>query len=426
MFRKFLTELLRETLSFTRARQANMGLMLAGAAPLLLGGGALALDFAQGISVRGALQSAADSAALAATRELQLRSTSEMTVSSIVHEYVAQNLDENIEVLQLSSAILDEREGVRVELSGSMPTILGGFLGGGRLAPSVVAVARLSNGDPLCALALEERAPQAINLVNRARVIAPNCAVVSNSTNPRGIVADNNSEINAAMICSAGGANGRGSNFDPQPITDCPAIDDPLAGREEPDARGCDRLLLLQVVGRQRLQPGVYCGGITVLPGATAELDPGIYVIKNGPLLVMNGGTLRGQHTGFYFVGDLSVMNFADRSNIDLTAPRDGPMAGFLFFANRVLLTGDLNLRHFVINSNNARNLLGTIYLRDGVLDVDADRPIADRSAYTVIVARRINVRSGPDLVLNANYDETDVPVPSGVGPRPPEAFLAR
>lgn len=162
-----------------------------------------------------------------------------------------------------------------------------------------------------------------------------------------------------------------------------------------------------------------------VLPGATARLDPGVYVMKNGPLMVMGHASLIGQHTGFYFVGDLSNMTFAPGSNIDLSAPKDGPMAGFLFFANRVMLTGNLNLRHFYISSDNARNLLGTIYLRDGVLDVDANRPIADRSAYTVIVARRISVRSGPDLVLNTDYDVTDVPVPDGVGPRPPSAFLA-
>ena len=42
---------------------------------------------------------------------------------------------------------------------------------------------------------------------------------------------------------------------------------------------------------------------------------------------------------------------------------------------------------------------------------------IADQSAYTVIVARTIELQSGPNLVLNANYGATNVPVPQGVGP---------
>jgi hypothetical protein len=154
------------------------------------------------------------------------------------------------------------------------------------------------------------------------------------------------------------------------------------------------------------------------------RLRPGIYVMKNGPLLVLNRASLIGEHVGFYFVGDLSSMTLAAQSHIDLTAPRDGPMAGFLFFANRVLLTGDLNLRRFRVESDDARTLLGTIYLRDGVFEAASNRPIADRSSSTVIVARRIEVSSGPDLVLNADYDRTDVPVPNGVGPRAPSAFL--
>lgn len=426
MRRKFLTRLSRLARAFARARAGNMALVFAGAAPVLLGCGALALDFSNAFSARSSLQAAADAAALAATRELQLRSTSETTVRSIVEEYVRQHIDSDVRITTLASVILPNREGVRVDLSAHTPSIMGQLINPDGFSPSVTSIARLSSGAPLCALALEERQQDAIHLVNQARVLAPNCAVVSNSTSERGIATDNNSELVATQICSAGGAAGMASNFTPQPVEDCPPIEDPLASRPEPNAGGCTRTLTLQVLGSQRLRPGVYCGGITVLPGATARLDPGIYVIKNGPLMVMGNGTLTGQNTGFYFVGDLSVMNFAQGSNINLTAPKDGPMAGFLFFANRVLLTGNLNLRHFVINSDNARNLLGTIYLRDGVLDVDANRPIADRSAYTVIVARRISVRSGPDLVLNTNYEGTDVPVPEGVGPRNSSAYLAQ
>ena len=162
-----------------------------------------------------------------------------------------------------------------------------------------------------------------------------------------------------------------------------------------------------------------------MLPGATARLNPGVYVIRNGPLLVLNDGALIGEHVGFYFDGDLAMMRLDPRSRIDLTAPRDGDMAGFLFFSSRAALGGALNLRRFRIGSDDARTLLGTIYLRDGVLEVDARRPVADRSAYTVIVARRVEVSAGPDLVLNADYDSTDIPVPNGVGPREGQAFLS-
>lgn len=410
---------------FARARRGNIALAAAGAAPILLGCAALALDSATAWSGRQSLQAAADGAALAAATELPLRSTSQATVTAIVDAYVRENVDGKVEITSIDSAILDNRGGVRVRLSGHVDSIFGSMFRGEGYSPTAESVARLASGAPLCALALEERQQRGIYLERQARILAPNCAVVSNSTNPRGIVAQDRTELQATMICSAGGAGGSRSNYSPAPITDCPAIPDPLSQREEPASGGCTHLLALSVVGERTLSPGVYCGGLTILPGATARLRPGVYVMKNGPLLVMNGGTLVGEHVGFYFVGDLSTMTLQARSRIDLTAPTSGPMAGFLFFANRVLLTANLNLRRFRIESDDARTLLGTIYLRDGILEVASNQPIADRSAYTVVVARRIEVSAGPDLVLNTDYDSTDVPVPDGVGPRQARAFLA-
>jgi Flp pilus assembly protein TadG len=39
---------------------------------------------------------------------------------------------------------------------------------------------------------------------------------------------------------------------------------------------------------------------------------------------------------------------------------------------------------------------------------------VADQSAYTVIV-RRVQLKQAPNLVLNANYHQTDVPLPEGL-----------
>ncbi len=48
---------------------------------------------------------------------------------------------------------------------------------------------------------------------------------------------------------------------------------------------------------------------------------------------------------------------------------------------------------------------------------IDAKKPVADQSAYTVVVAQQVNLYEGPNLYLNANYEGTSVPVPKGVGP---------
>ncbi len=39
----------------------------------------------------------------------------------------------------------------------------------------------------------------------------------------------------------------------------------------------------------------------------------------------------------------------------------------------------------------------------------------AANSAYTAIVARTLEVEDGPTVVLNTDYDLTNVPVPEGI-----------
>ncbi|TGE00321.1 hypothetical protein EU555_10590, partial [Methylobacterium nonmethylotrophicum] len=80
--------------------------------------------------------------------------------------------------------------------------------------------------------------------------------------------------------------------------------------------------------------------------------------------------------------------------------------------------------RQYRIISDNARTMLGTIYLPAGRLIIDSSKPVADQSAYTVIVARLINLYEGPNLYLNANYGATSVPVPDGFGPKAGTAAL--
>jgi hypothetical protein len=59
--------------------------------------------------------------------------------------------------------------------------------------------------------------------------------------------------------------------------------------------------------------------------------------------------------------------------------------------------------------------LTGTIYLPKGNLLVDPTANVAEKSAYTAIIAKRLVVENGPSLVLNTNYGATKVPVPDGI-----------
>ena len=239
----------RRLKSFGRARRGNMGLLVAAAVPVLFGLAGLTVDFTNGHRARAALQQAADGAALATASELRLRSTSNFAVDAAAAGYVRNNMPDGAVLRDVNATIMENRSGVEVEASASFSSLMGSMFRQEDYVVSVRAVARMSGGTPLCMLALEERQGRAIYLEKDARVLAPDCAVVSNSLNERSIVSRDRAQLNAAMVCAAGGVVGDSANFEHEALTDCPAIPDPLAGRPEPAAGGCDHLLVVEVAG---------------------------------------------------------------------------------------------------------------------------------------------------------------------------------
>jgi hypothetical protein len=351
-----------------------------------------------------------------------------------------------------------------------VPLSFGKLLNMPTVEVGVSSTAKLAGTTRLCLLSLAPLAAGAFRLEAASRVTATDCSLYSNSKDPGGIQAENSSVAKALSTCSAGGYTGSSFNFTPPPATGCPPLRDPLADRLPPPVEGCLPLIKLvdSIVGqlvpvdtryganvvskRATLRPGTYCGGLHLTKGADVTLMPGVYVMKDGPLVVDQNSTLNGTGVGFYFTGLTTGLLFDQKSTINLTAPKDGPMAGLLLQEDRTPLSalgalvgsvltllpldgkgkakpppgGTLLTREYRIISDNARTLLGTIYLPQGRLVIDSSKPVADQSAYTVIVARMINLYDGPDLMLNARYGSTEVPVPTGVGPSSADTQLTQ
>ena len=216
--------------------------------------------------------------------------------------------------------------------------------------------------------------------------------------------------MTASIICSRGGKEGSKGNFNPEPMIDCPAFDDPLAGRPEPTVGDCGKSKKTVVDVDGQLGPGVHCEGLIVENGARLELLPGIHIFKDGQLEVKDGASLIGKGVGLFFTGNGATLKFDRESTISLEAPETGVMAGLLIFSAR-----NLAKAKFEILSNNARTLLGTIYLPKSELHIEAEKPIADESAYTAIVVDTMRLYGGPHLTLNTRFHATTVPVPGSI-----------
>jgi hypothetical protein len=169
------------------------------------------------------------------------------------------------------------------------------------------------------------------------------------------------------------------------------------------------------------LAPGIHCGNLTVRKQAVVELLPGEHYFINGHLMLMENSQLIGTNVVLVF-DDKSNFTFQDGSQISLQG-RQGKSA----LAGFVIATTRSNTQTFTISSDAARQLLGTIYVPSATLAVSGtNNQVADQSAWTVVVAKAITLAGSPNLVINANYAGSTVPVPGGVGPRSGRVTLTR
>ncbi len=398
------------------ARDRSAGLTVAFG--LALGGMAVAagaaLDYSNASTQRYRLQSIADAAAMAGAREFRLGNASDQVIRDSVTNHARAALGDLAQTTTIAATADTTAKSASITLSTSVSTYVMHMVGAKLTAVSVSATAKMTGGAPVCVVGLEEMLGTTIELTKSAKLSAPGCAVYSNGKLPNSLVAMNSAVMTANFICSSGGkiAATPGS-FSPTPRTDCPILPDPLRSRPLPTPGGCTATNLLVKATTLNLTPGTYCGGLTVDAGAIVNLASGTYIFKDGPLLVKDGGSFTGVNVSLFFSGFGASMKFEPNTTISLTAPRTSDMAGILIAEDRKNPLG----QQFEIYSNNARNLLGTIYLPQGRLYIAANNPVSDQSAYTIVVARRFSLSEGPTMVLNTNYGATDIPVPQGVGP---------
>lgn len=384
--------------------------------PALLMTVGLAIDYTRFVRDKGILQAAADAAALAAAKELSLTDTKTESMSAVAQEVVRRHLEIRYDnaadrpAVTVTTGFSRDPVEVTVDVKSRFVPYFGRLFEARLPDAQARAKARIVGQPNICVLGLNPREGGTISLEQNARVTGRNCAVYSNSVHGNGLKSKNSAMLEASFICSRGGKDGGPGSFNPDPMVDCPQFDDPLADRPEPAVGACDSKAPTVITRDTTLSPGTYCG-LEIRARARVTLLDGIFVIKDKPLVVTDGAALTGEAAGLYFTGASARLKFDRRSTISLKAPTTGPMAGLLIFGSRA---PGPSLTHEIL-SDDARVLIGTIYVPKGELRIDAQSPIADQSAYTAIVADTMRLYGGPHLVLNTDYGATDIPVPEGI-----------
>jgi len=388
------------------------------ALPLFLSAG-LAIDYAVLVNARNSLQDAADAAALASAKELSLTSTKDTTVKTVAMEYVHASLEErvgledDVQNVKIGADVSQSRRDVTVDISYDWKPMFIQYFNKSALPIKVRATASLAGEESICVVALDGASNGALAMTGESSIAANGCAIYSNSKNPNGIGIVTGAAMRASTTYSGGGFAGPLNGYQPRPVTDSPVVPDPLVDRAKPSFPPCTEKNAKYTKGDISLSPCVFEGGLTLTGKTDVMLKSGIYVIKDGPLSVGGNSTIRGENVGFYFEGKNATFDFGVSTQVDLTAPETGSMAGILFFEDRNSPVD----REFVIRSKDAERFEGTVYLPKGKLVVDKASRVGQRSNWTAIIAKQIEIKEGPSLEINSNYANSNIPVPEGVGP---------
>jgi len=403
-------------------RRGGVAVVWGMAAPtllLLLMGG---LDCSNIIGDHARARSIAEAAALMGARDLSVatgRTTAAERAAAFAEAQIAEWT--NGPRLSALAAIVDMEggaKGVRVQVTGRRPSFFGTLLPPGGWFFTSSATATTMGTVPLCVIAHGDGLGEVLTIKDRGSLAAPACLIHSNED----IKVDKGGSIAGMAVQAVAKANGP---ISPEPTTDAPILQDPFkdlsivapaacaAGKEEKS----DTLLL--ETGEHTLAAGVHCTKIEVAGTAVLRFLPGEHWFIDADFVARDTARITGEDVVLFF-DKKSKFEFKDQSLVALEGRDHGQYAGFVLASTRD------NDKEFLISSDHVEMMHGVIYIPRAKLIVEGKRDVGRESAWTVLVAQRLELKGNPTLFVNADYEHSDVPVPAGVGPRREGSRLVR
>lgn len=260
-----------------------------------------------------------------------------------------------------------------------------------------------SGSSTSCVYALNPGASGAFT-ANGSAVFNAQCGLTVNSSNSKAFITSGGACVKAPQIGVAGGVSLGNCPPDPTPVLGMVPVADPMAYLQPPAYGGCKTTNYKLTGGTTTIDPGVYCGGITVSgSGTQLKFNPGTYVLNGGGLQVSGGANLQGTGVTFFNTGTTggatkyAAISLTGGGSTSLKAPLTGDLAGILFYQDRTISSTQQNK----IAGGASTLFEGTMYFPTTPLDYSGGSS-ASGAAYTIIVADTVSI-SG-NSAFNSDY----------------------
>jgi hypothetical protein len=239
----------------------------------LLGLMAIAIDIASGHQERRMAQTGADAGAIGGGRQIERHLDSASVVSYAFNSALRNGFPAS-QVLVFyppqQGLHINDMKFVEVRIGKRIPTIFGSIFNRDSLDIQARAVAGMGTASSYCVVNLASEG-LGINWDGR---MTTNCGVVGNASIylKKGIDGNPPPDVSAVGTVDARGGSTHSG---------VPPVPDPFSYLTVPAETSCDFTNTV-VTTDQFLDPGVYCGGITVNDNILATLRPGLYIVRGG------------------------------------------------------------------------------------------------------------------------------------------------
>lgn len=368
--------------------------------PIMSGIGA-AVDFSHGGSMKAAMQSALDAAALNVVKDAGRLSNAE--IKSKAGEVFAANFNQpeatNVDI----KAQFDPGKAV-LTLNGSttVKTMFMGVMGINEMQIAAMAKAQGLKEDGACLIALDATANDAFRVAGAGTVKVPNCGIYINSSGSTALSQVGSGWIRAKSISVVGGA--ASGNYFPSPQTHQKPIPDPLGEIPEPVVpSSCNYKDTTFSVPMNIPGGTVYCGKIAFNGNVT--FGAGMHFFKGAEVVTGSDVRIVGTDITLYF-DENSTLDSTGTGYVQLQAPQTGTYEGITMFRSR-----KGNLATFKLTGSKDYFVRGSLYLPTVHLQLYGNFDLMAESRSGYIIAQKFLYQGDPSF----HFDAFGSTVPSGI-----------
>jgi Flp pilus assembly protein TadG len=372
----FLTNFMRKLLPDQRG---NVALIVAAVFPLLIGAAGLAVDGVEWVLQKRQIQSAADSAAMAGVYSLIAEQDMKTTVSDNLARSGAVPANASVQADQSPAGHENDPFAVAVQVAvPAHMTFASMFMSKPPIIMAEATASVVKNGQ-YCAFALG-------SIDETGVVIRPNssvemdCGIATNSSAKAAVQADGSSSLKSPLIVAIGAIDDEGgirsSGMRPHSI----AQEDPLEGTDPPlvPNTGCPNATVnADSTGETVLDPGCYAN---MMLNGNVRLQDGEYILNRGNFIVGPEAHVSCDACTIFLTsedaatdpGSIGKVKISSDATVKMSATREGPNAGILFYQDRHAardLPGDENR----VGGSSFSSLKGILYFPSETLYLDGN-----------------------------------------------------